>query len=332
MKKGILLALSGALLISGSALLIQQAKLFLNVDKGSPQSNSPKLSAHKTQVKDASLDGVVPADAVDNYTFRVDGKDTFNLLLANYKDPQGRQQQAVLFPKGNKQINAALTPTELRQTVWEEAAKAIKAYCPQDALIVSWWDDGQRVHFLGQRDSWINKPGVETFDSEVWKLLQDDMEIASAPEREKLVNMARWFTMDNAKALSEMRRLMGTSRPVYILVTNDLLLRLAEIADYGGAPLALRSTTFKALDDLHGDIARIKQWAAEEGDGNYLVQKEGLNYRVWATSSESDSTKNALLIRLLPFVDSLKKLPDNIHLVYQSHWGGYLSIYQLNLD
>ena len=103
MKKGILLALSGALLISGSALLIQQAKLFLNVDKGSPQSNSPKLSAHKTQVKDASLDGVVPADAVDNYTFRVDGKDTFNLLLANYKDPQGRQQQAVLFPKGNKQ-------------------------------------------------------------------------------------------------------------------------------------------------------------------------------------------------------------------------------------
>jgi hydroxylamine oxidation protein HaoB len=62
------------------------------------------------------------------------------------------------------------------------------------------------------------------------------------------------------------------------------------------------------------------------------VQKEGMNYHVWATSSGSDATKSSLLVRLLPFVDSLKQLPEHVRLVYQSHWGGYLSIYQLNLD
>jgi hydroxylamine oxidation protein HaoB len=40
---------------------------------------------------------------------------------------------------------------------------------------------------------------------------------------------------------------------------------------------------------------------------------------------------NSLLVRLLPFVDSLKKLPEHINLVYQSHWGGYLSIYKIDL-
>jgi hydroxylamine oxidation protein HaoB len=80
---------------------------------------------------------------------------------------------------------------------------------------------------------------------------------------------------------------------------------------------------------LHSDIAKIKAWVFEEGDGNYLVQKEGLYYRVWSTSRQSGAEKNSLLVRLLPFVDSLKKLPDNVQLVYQSKWGSYLSVYNI---
>ena len=79
-----------------------------------------------------------------------------------------------------------------------------------------------------------------------------------------------------------------------------------------------------------GDVAQIKQWATEDGNSNYLVQKEGLNYRVWAIAKTSKIEKNSLLVRLLPFVDSLKKLPSGVRLVYQSHWGGYLSIYKID--
>jgi hydroxylamine oxidation protein HaoB len=61
------------------------------------------------------------------------------------------------------------------------------------------------------------------------------------------------------------------------------------------------------------------------------VQKEGLHYHVWATPKGSVTEKNTLLVRPLPFVDSLKKLPEHVNLVYQGHWGGYLSIYKIDL-
>lgn len=155
--------------------------------------------------------------------------------------------------------------------------------------------------------------------------------LASDSERGQLANMAHWLTMGSDKALVEMRKFFGTSRPIYLLVTNDLLMRLGEMVDYGGTPLAFSSKTVPAHDNLHGDIAQIKQWAYEEGGGNYLVQKEGLHYHVWATPKASVTENKSLLVRLLPFVDSLKKLPEHVKLVYQSHWGGYLSIYKIDL-
>lgn len=82
--------------------------------------------------------------------------------------------------------------------------------------------------------------------------------------------------MDSGKALAEIRQKFGTSRPIYLLATNDLLMRVGEFADYGGAPIRLISRTFMAHDNLHGDIAQIKQWATEEGNSNYLVQKKAL--------------------------------------------------------
>lgn len=161
--------------------------------------------------------------------------------------------------------------------------------------------------------------------------MQGNLLLASDSERGQLSNMARWLTMDSEKALAEMRQMFGTSQPIYLLVTNDLLMRLGEMVDYGGTSLAFSSKAVQAHDNLHGDIAQIKQWAYEEGSGNYLVQKEGLNYHVWTTPKGSVTEDKALLVRLLPFVDSLKKLPEHVNLVYQSHWGGYLSVYRLDL-
>lgn len=327
LRKGFVLLLSSALLVCGGWLLTHQLSRVFPDDAKSSQTVN--LTVRHTSANASELQGAFSADSVDNYVVQRNGDDVFSLLLAHYKDRNNQQYRAVLYPKSRNEKSPLPSPTNLRQTIWQAAAKAISENTPKEALILSWWDDGQRVHFLTGRNAWITRPAKETFNSPIWKNFQDDLLSASDAEREHLVKMASWLTMDADKALAEMQHFFGTSQPIYLLVTNDLLMRLAEIADYGGTALSFKSTTMPVRDNLHGDIGQIKRWTAEQGDGNYLVQKEGLYYHVWATPKLAGPEKNSLLVRLLPFVDSLKKLPERVHLVYQSNWGGYLSIYKL---
>lgn len=294
------------------------------------QTDSPSFSVALLQGQTSDLQGAFAVDSVDNYEIQRNGKDAFSLLVAHYKDSKNQERRALLFPKNKQETAALISPTGIRESIWQEAGLAIKKNTLDDAVILSWWDDGQRINFLSGREVWISKPSDETFNSPIWKQFQGNLLLATKDEKNNLIQMARWLAMDSEKALAEIRQAFGTEHPVYLLVTNDLLLRLGEIADYGAANLEFNSTSFQANDNLHGDIARIREWAGENGNGNYLVQKEGGGYHVWSTPKESDSVKRTLLVRLLPFVDSLKKLPDGVQLVYQSHWGGYLSIYRLN--
>jgi hydroxylamine oxidation protein HaoB len=329
-KNSFLVVISFALLITGSALFIPEIKK-LNLDnEKTPQTDASSVNVALLQGQASDLQGAFAVDSVDNYTIRRNGKDAFSLLLAHYKDSQIRERRAMLYPKNKQETAALLSPTGIRQSIWDEAASSIKQNMPDDAVILSWWDDGQRIHFLSGRDSWISKPSEETFKTPVWEQFKNNFLLADNEEKKRLVKLAHWLTMDADQALTEIRQTFGHAQPLYLLVTNDLLLRLGEIADYGAASLPLTTASFQAHDNLHGDIAKIREWASENGNGNYLVQKEGGGYHVWATPKETDSVKQTLLVRLLPFVDSLKKMPDGIQLVYQSHWGGYLSIYKLN--
>lgn len=330
-KKAVLLSGCGVLLLIGSVMLFQQIRIAFFDDGKTLKLNPVRLDIRPFQGQLSELHGAFSVDSVDDCFIQRDGKDAFNILLAHYKDSRNQQHRAVLFPKSKRQTGALPNPTELRQTIWQDVGNAINQNTPDDALILSWWDDGQRIHFLTGRDAWVSKPSSETFISPLWKNLKDNLLLASDSERGQLSDMAHWLTMDSDKALAEIRKYFGSSRPIYLLVTNDLLMRLGEMVDYGGTSLSFGSKTVPAHDNLHSDIALIKQWAHEEGDGNYLVQKEGLNYHVWVTPKESESAKHSLLVRLLPFVDSLKKLPEGVKLVYQSYWGGYLSIYRIDL-
>ncbi|MDO9242084.1 MAG: hydroxylamine oxidation protein HaoB, partial [Methylicorpusculum sp.] len=248
-----------------------------------------------------------------------------------YKDQGGAAQSAVLFPEEKSASELVTTQTGVRQKIWQAAAEVIARHAEDDALIVSWWDDGQRVHFLSGKDAWIRKPAKETFKSPVWKAVKDRLVEANQDEQQRLTKMAGWLTMDSQKALAEMANYFGKKRPVYIVVSNDLLLRQAEFADYGGIRIPLIVKNFPVGNNLHGDIAQVKRWSQDEGEGNYLAQKENRFYRVWTVKKESGAD-NSLLVRLLPFVDSLKKLPDGVNLIYQTTWGGFLSVYQLDQD
>ena len=315
------------LLITGSVLLWQQLrKAFPDKDAESALVYSIESSA----VTAPDLKGAYQAESAKNLTFQESGKDLFDLLLVNYKDQINAQRNVLLFPKKEQPSQMLPNPTGQRQAIWEEAATAIAAKAPKDALFLSWWDDSQRIHFWSGRDVFPTHPGAATFNSPLWKNLKPELIPASGQEEQSLRKMARWLTLDSEKALAEIKAEFGDARLLYFAVNNDLLTRLAEMADYGGIRLNLHSRSVPASDNLHGDISRIKRMAQEEGDGNYLVQKEGASYRVWLMPKGAQAEKNALLIRLLPFVESLKKLPDHVQMVYQSHWGGYFSIYRLN--
>ncbi|WP_374088340.1 hydroxylamine oxidation protein HaoB [Methylomicrobium lacus] len=321
-RKGLLGLLSIVLLATGGTMLYRQWAS----SPAMPADGGEQLNVRHAPEAPAGAQGRFPAQSVERYTFSQDGKDLFDLLLARYLDNEGKTQGAVLFPKDMREI--ASTPTGLRHEVWQSAADVIARKAPEDALFLSWWDDGQRIRYLSGKEPWLQRPARQTFVNPVWKALKDNLPAASAEEGARLEQMARWLTMDGDTALAEIAAHFGASRPVYLLVNNDLLLHLAELSAYGGAPLALDSKNIPAGSDLHGDIAQVKRWAQETGDGNYLAQKEGNYYRVWSTPDAK--AKNALLVRLLPFVDSLKQMPAGVSLVYQSHWGGFLSIYKVD--
>jgi len=321
-RKALLLLLSIVLLATGGTMLYRQGAFSpaMQADGGE------QLAVRHASAAQTGAPGRFPAQSVERYIFSQDGKDLFDLLLARYQDNEGMQQGAVLFPKDAQEI--ASSPTGLRHDVWQSAAEIIARKAPEDALFLSWWDDGQRIRYLSGKAPWLQRPAMQTFVNPVWKALKDNLPAASAEEGARLTQMARWLTMDSDKAIAEIAAHFGASRPVYLLVNNDLLLHLAELAAYGGAPLALDAKNIPAGNDLHGDIAQVKRWANETGEGNYLAQKEGNYYRVWSTPDAK--AKNSLLVRLLPFVDSLKQLPAGVSLVYQSHWGGFLSVYKVD--
>lgn len=325
LRKGLLLLTGIALLAGGSAILYRQlAAPAVSGAEGSPPG--AELDVRRTAEPQAGAPGRFPVRTMERYAFSQEGKELFSLLVARYQDQGSAPRAAVLFPKDAQAI--ASSPTGVRHDVWKEAADVIVRKAPEDALFLSWWDSGQRIHYLSGRETWLHQPSLKTFSNPVWKAVQESLPPASEEETARLEQMARWLTMASDQALAEMAAHFGDARPVYLLVDNDLLLHLGEMAAYGGASLPLNSKNIPAGNDLHADIARVKRWANETGDGNYLAQKEGAYYRVWSVSDEK--TKNTLLIRLLPFVDSLKKLPEGVTLVYQSHWGGFLSVYRID--
>ncbi|MEC4748495.1 hydroxylamine oxidation protein HaoB [Methylomicrobium sp. Wu6] len=318
--------MTSIMLLATGGMMVYRQWIFAPSATADGVKDAEQLSTRHAPEPQTAIQGHFPAQSVERYIFSQDGKDLFELLVALYQDKDGVRQSAVLFPKDAQAI--ASSPTGSRHDIWHAAAEVIARKAPKDALFLSWWDDGQRLHYLSGKDPWLRKPAMKTFANPVWNALRDTLPLASDEENARLTQMARWLSMDSDKAIAEIAVYFGASRPIYLLVDNDLLLHLAEFSAYGGTPLLLDSKNIPASNDLHGDIAQVKRWAHESGDGNYLAQKEGNYYRVWSTPDTK--AKNTLLVRLLPFVDSLKKLPEGVSLVYQSHWGGFLSVYKID--
>jgi hydroxylamine oxidation protein HaoB len=122
---------------------------------------------------------------------------------------------------------------------------------------------------------------------------------------------------------------MTKPKLIYVLACVDDLARLGEIERLSGVTIPLEARYFPAASDLHAQIKDVRRWASEKGEGaNYLVQPVmGGGVRAWRVTSPEAS--NLLLIRLLPFSKSLETPLQGARLVYQSHWGAYISVHEV---
>jgi len=323
-RVGLLQAFGGMLLLAGSLLLI------FGWPGGGPELKYRKLA--EIQAGEAGfpdLAGRYPADRLTRYEIGRDGEGSLILNIVDFRGDQGGLERAIVFPPAEgaaAEGRQAQGDVQLRHDLWKAAADAILAHTGEDALFVAWWDNAQRIRFMTGRKIWLHSPVAGAFPNGAQRRFWEEVSGGFGQDEKSIRQWARWLTMDAEEALAEMSAVLPKDKPVYFLMCLDDLARLAEIESLSGVRLPFEVRLFPA-GDVHAQIAGVKRWASEKGDGAYLVQQlpDG-GVRAWRiTTGEGAKT---LLARLLPFATSLAKPLENQVLVYQSGWGGYLSIYQ----
>jgi hydroxylamine oxidation protein HaoB len=282
-----------------------------------------------------AIPSTIPVESLTVYRARLPGVETaLPASVAAFRDTQGQAGTALLSfqeppPKAGK--SSADKPSwgesDRRYRIWMEAAESIRQHAEPNALVVAWWDNSQRVRLLTGLETWTLRPAAEGFsdpeERDFWRVLGGGFAEDPAPGK----TLARWLTGDADDAIAALRAELPAKSPVYFLVTADDLGRLQEMARLGGRSLSIQSNRFPLTGDIHGAVNSVKRWVAEIKAPGYLVRQEGPSaLRAWA--SPDGQGKDTLLFRLLPFSDSLSRPLPEFRLVYQSGWGGYLSLYR----
>lgn len=291
----------GALLLAGAALLLSALW-------------PPK---DPWQVERVSL--TIPDDLVSHYPptsfvrLKIQHSKTGKQLtvhLARYQDASGAPHQALLPEPGSRQWQA-----------WMELAEFLRARLEPNALVIAWWDDGQRIDFLSGRVVWVRQPPAEAFapaERSLWRLLSGGF----GDPRGRSAQLARWWAADSEQAKGEIsRRESGT--PLYLLVSNDDLAHVNEIERLADRKLPLEVKVFPSTGNFHSQIAAVRRWAQEKGAG-YLPQKVPGGIAAWRTVEDSTEP---FLVRLLPFTTSLAKPLPGLEQVYRT-MDGYLTLYR----
>lgn len=249
------------------------------------------------------------------------------LSVIEYQTDQGNTENVTVYPEQRE--TPSRTEVNPRMTLWTHAAQAISSHASEEALYLTWWDNAQRIHFLTGEATSSRLPAAESLSglpwSDFWKRAAGGVALDPAAAQQ----LARWLTMDARLALESIRTELKSSKSLYLLACVDDLARLGEIERLAGVSLPLDARYFPAGQNLHAQIKEVRQWASETGNGaNYLVQPvHGGGVRAWRVTRSEGA--NLLLIRLLPFTKSLETPLEGARLVYQSHWGGYISIHEL---
>jgi hydroxylamine oxidation protein HaoB len=322
-------------LFFGLGLLLAGVALFF---LGLPYFSSEEWRFEKTkEMKPGDpdfpkLDGQFQPESLAEYQIGRADQTMVSLHAVSYRDKSGALRRAIVYPSSGvatSPVPSTADGNQVRHGLWANAAKAIRQHADENALFVSWWDNAQRIHFLTGRDTWVTLPVAEAFPEPRSRSFWGEVAGGFAEDQQSLRQLARWLAMDADQALAEISERLPKDRPVFWAVSLDDLARLSEIEALSGVGLPLEARFFPAEANIHAQISAVKRWAEEKGRGSYLVHPlPGGGIRAWRITSEEG--EKTLLARLLPFVGSMGRIPEQLQLVYQSEQGAYLSIFKWN--
>ena len=268
-----------------------------------------------------------PADRLTRYRVGMAQGLDIPLSVIEYRNEENQPEKVTVYP--DAKAASPVTSANPRMALWSTAAEAISKHASPDALYVTWWDNAQRVHFLTGEATWPRRPAADALEglplSAFWQEASGGLAVDPAPVRQ----LAQWLTMDADLALRAIRSVPKVSKTLYLLACVDDLARLGEIERLSGVSIPLEVRYFPSGEDLHAQIKEVRRWASETGNGaNYLVQPVvGGGVRAWRVTRPEGA--NLLLIRLLPFSQSLENPLEGLRLVYQSHWGAYINLFEV---
>lgn len=310
---GVALLLLGAVAAFGPSWIKRPAGLRLEVDRTPPIAQFDETTAF-------------PVRALHRYRLMRGNGATLRFTVAAYHDASGQESRALVYLPAP---DAPPDATEARHAAaWRQAADAIRRHTPEEALVLAWWDNVQRLRLFTGRGGVAALPDPAAFataaEGAVWRELA-----GGASQNGALKALADWYTQPADAAVRAIAARFGRGAPVLLVATTDDLARAMEIGRLGGRTVPVEAVEMSFSGDVHGGVARIRQWATEPpGTGSYLVQPlGGGRLRAWRITAKA--AEEWLLIRLLPFTTSLSRPVDALPLVYQSGSGAYLSVYQL---
>ncbi|GEM_PF-6219439 len=222
-------------------------------------------------------------------------------------------EQVIFYRQADGHLRQALLPVpgSSQWQNWVELGRVLQSV-EDNALVLAWWDDSQRVDFFSGRETWITQPPASAFAKrtrDLWRQLSGGFHSDAEP----LSTLARWWMSTPARALADIRQ-QHIKRPIYWLATGQSLLHSNEIERLAGSTVPLEVRIFPDTGNLHGQIAAVQRWAQETGHG-YMPQKVPGSIAAWRITRK---TGLPFWLQLLPFSSSPKNPPANLERVFSS--------------
>jgi hydroxylamine oxidation protein HaoB len=309
--------------------------LIVNLSACSNEYNTPEnFSKSAVDVsKYQDINSHLPIESLERFVIQGSDDQEVEMFVAEYLDDD-EKRRAIVYPVPRQENNEKMNSGDMkkqhqyRHEKWQFLSAAVKKHAKDLDRFITYWDNAQRLHLLTGRTAIPEQPSEEAYaDAEervLWRKVGGGFS-----QEDQLRIFAQCLIGKAADAKSCLRPLYTDAGDNYILMSADDLAHIQEISRLTGEGLPLETRLFSTDSDLHGQIKQVREWAREgEGTGSYMLQPIDEHFvRAWRIIDPA--FEDSLLASLLPFTTAAEKEFTDLKLVFQSDWGGYLSLYQV---
>lgn len=300
-------------------------------NESNEQSNYSKAAVDVSKYQ--GIDSHLPIESLEKFVIKSSDDQELEMFVAEYRDDD-EKRRAIVYPVPIQNDGEEMTSREnkkyhqYRQEKWQFLSAAVKKHAKDSDRFITYWDNAQRLHLLTGRTAIPEQPSEKAYSNTEEKLLWRNVGGGFSQE-EQLSIFAQCLIGKAVDAKSCLSPLYTDAGDNYILMSADDMAHIQEISRLTGQGLPLETRLFTTDSELHGQIRQVREWALEgEGTGSYMLQPMDQNVvRAWRIIDPA--FEDSLLASLLPFTTAAEKEFSNLKLVFQSDWGGYLSLYQV---